>query len=71
MNFDVSAIWSAVRYVVVAVGAFVVGLGYATADDWAALLTQLDTVVAGLAGIIAAAVGVISRLKLILENVKK
>lgn len=71
MNFDVSALWSMVRYVVVAVGAFVVGLGWATADDWAALLSELDVLIAAAGSVIAGVVGVFSRIKMIAENVKK
>lgn len=68
---DISALWSMVRYVVVAIGAFVVGIGWASADDWAALLQQLDVIVAAAASAIAGVMGVLSRIKLIAENVKK
>lgn len=70
-NLDIAGLWSMVRYAVVAIGAFIVGIGWATADDWTALMSQLDTVVAGLSGVLAAAIGVISRIKLIAANVKK
>lgn len=71
MNFNVAALWSMVRYVVVAIGAFVVGIGWATADDWAALLSELDVVVGAVGSAIAGVIGVLSRVKLIAENVKK
>jgi hypothetical protein len=73
MNMDkinVSALWSMVRYVVVAIGAFVVGIGWTTSADWADLLANLDTLAAGAAGVVAAAIGVYSRIKLIFDAVK-
>lgn len=70
-NIDIPALWSMVRYAVVAIGAFVVGIGWATADDWSALMGQLDVIAAGAGSLVAAVVGVISRIKLIAANVKQ
>lgn len=57
----VQALWSAVRYIFVAIGAFLVALNWADSDSISALLSNLDAVIGGLAAVVAAVFGIYKR----------
>lgn len=51
--FNKDVLWGTVRHIVGAVGAFVVALGYASADGVADALTNIDTII-GSVGVVVA-----------------
>jgi hypothetical protein len=61
--FNKEVLWGTVRHIVGAVGAFVVALGYASADGVADALGSIDTIIGSAAVVVAFVASVVAKIK--------